>query len=223
MSDVALNISLLKQQLPTTVKIVAVSKMRSVEEIMTAYNAGLRIFGENRVQELLAKKDKLPSDIEWHLIGHLQSNKVRSLVSFINMIESVDSLKLLSVINSEAEKERRAINCLLQFHIAQEETKSGFNEEEVFDLIESGELARLGNVRICGVMGMATFTERNDQVRSEFRFLKSLFDNLKAKYFSDNGYFREISMGMSGDFTLAVEEGSTMVRIGTLIFGPVGR
>jgi pyridoxal phosphate enzyme (YggS family) len=223
MSDIALNISLLKQQLPPGVKIVAVSKKRSVEEIMTAYNAGHRIFGENRVQELLAKKEKLPSDIEWHLIGHLQSNKVRSLVPFINMIQSVDSLKLLSVIHSEAEKEGRLINCLLQFHIAQEETKSGFNKEEVFDLIGSGELARFSCVRICGVMGMGTFTEKKDQVRLEFRFLKSLFDNLKLKYFSDNVYFREISMGMSGDFELAVEEGSTMVRIGTLIFGPVGR
>jgi len=223
MSDIALNISLLKQQIPPSVKIVAVSKTRPVDEIVALYNTGHRIFGENRVQELLAKKDKLPSDIEWHLIGHLQSNKVRSVVPFISMIESVDSARLLRVINEEAEKKGRVVDCLLQFHIAQEETKSGFNEEEVFTLIGSGELARFGYVRICGMMGMATFTERKDQVRLEFRFLKSLFDTLKAKYFSDNRNFREISMGMSGDFKLAVEEGSTMIRIGTLIFGNARR
>jgi PLP dependent protein len=219
MVDIALNISLLKQQLPPAVKIVAVSKMRSVDDIMTVYNTGHRIFGENRVQELIAKKDRLPADIEWHLIGHLQSNKVRYLISFINMIESVDSMKLLSVINTEAGKVGRVIDCLLQFHIAREDTKSGFNQKEVFNLFLSGESDSFTNVRICGVMGMATFTDRIDQVRTEFKFLKSLFDDLKMKYFSASPYFREISMGMSGDFKMAVEEGSTMIRIGTLIFG----
>jgi pyridoxal phosphate enzyme (YggS family) len=219
MSDIALNISLLKQQLPTAVKIVAVSKKRSVEEIMTAYNTGHRIFGENRVQELLGKKDQLPSDIEWHLIGHLQTNKVKQIVPFISMIESVDSAKLLSVINAEAEKAGCIVDCLLQFHIAKEETKQGFDKKDVFHLLESEEFGRFSNIRICGVMGMATFTDRKDVVQEEFRFLKNLFDDLKMKYFSDYKFFKEISMGMSGDYAIGVEEGCNIVRIGTLIFG----
>jgi PLP dependent protein len=218
MIDIESNISLLKYQIPQSVKIVAVSKNRSVPEIMAAYNTGHRIFGENRVQELLGKKDQLPSDIEWHLIGHLQSNKVKYIVPFIRMIESVDSAKLLSVINSEAGKEGRTIDCLLQFHIAKEETKYGFNEEEVFHLLESEDLNRLTNIRICGVMGMATFTSNMNIVRAEFRSLKNLFDNLKRKYFSGYQVFKEISIGMSGDYSIAVDEGSTIVRIGSLIF-----
>jgi pyridoxal phosphate enzyme (YggS family) len=186
---------------------------------MVAYNAGQRIFGENRVQELVAKKDELPSDIEWHLIGHLQSNKVKYFVPFISMIQSVDSAKLLYIINAEAEKSGRIIDCLLQFHIAKEETKFGFNLEEVFQLIESEDFKRLRNVNVCGVMGMATFTDNMALVRKEFKFLGNCFSTLKEKYFREYEKFKEISMGMSGDYLTAIEEGSTMVRIGSLIFG----
>jgi PLP dependent protein len=213
------NISVLKSQIPPSVKIVAVSKTKPVSDIMIAYNAGLRIFGENRVQELLEKKDFLPADIKWHFIGHLQSNKVKYVVPFITMIQSVDNFRLLSVINLEAEKTGRIIDCLLQFHIAKEETKFGFSMEEVNDMLGSVSFKSLKNVNVCGVMGMATFTEDKDSVRNEFRYLKNCFDTVKKEYFPSSGKFREISMGMSGDYLLAVEEGSTMVRIGSLIFG----
>jgi len=219
MVDIALNISMLRQQIPPSVTIVAVSKTSPVSDIMIAYNAGHRCFGENRVQELLAKKDNLPAEIEWHLIGHLQSNKVKQVVPFISMIQSVDSFKLLSIINNESAKVNRTVNCLLQFHIAEEETKFGFNMEEVVQMFGSEEYKSLFNVRICGVMGMATFTEDMDVVRKEFIYLRNCFNKLKEKYFSGNAHFTEISMGMSGDFRAAVEVGSTMVRIGSLIFG----
>ena len=219
MVDIALNISMLRQQIPPSVTIVAVSKTSPVGDIMIAYNAGQRYFGENRVQELLAKKDNLPAEIEWHLIGHLQSNKVKQVVPFITMIQSVDSFKLLSIINNESAKVNRTVNCLLQFHIAEEETKFGFNMEEVVQMFGSEEYKSLFNVRICGVMGMATFTEDMDVVRKEFIYLRNCFNKLKEKYFSGNAHFTEISMGMSGDFRAAVEVGSTMVRIGSLIFG----
>jgi pyridoxal phosphate enzyme (YggS family) len=219
MVDIALNISKLRQQIPSTVKIVAVSKTRPEADILVAYNAGLRCFGENRVQELLSKKVSLPGDIEWHLIGHLQSNKVKQVVPFAEMIQSVDSFRLLSIINNESAKVNHIINCLLQFHIAKEETKSGFTMEEVVQMVESDEFRSLSNVRICGVMGMATFSENVSIVRQEFVYLRNCYNNLKDKYFSGNDYFREISMGMSGDFRIAVEEGSTIIRIGTLIFG----
>jgi len=219
MIDIELNISTLKQQIPPSVKIVAVSKTRPVSDILIAYKTGHRIFGENRVQELLSKKEQLPSDIEWHLIGHLQSNKVKFIVPFISMIESVDSAKLLSLINYEAEKAGRIIDCLLQFHIAKEETKFGFDLEEVFRLLDSSEFIGLKYVRLCGVMGIATFTDKMNQVREEFISLKNCFNILKEKYFRDSDHFREISMGMSGDYSLAIERGSTIVRIGSLIFG----
>jgi PLP dependent protein len=219
MADTVSNLSSIKQQLPVHVRIVAVSKTRTVEEILDIYNAGHRVFGENRVQEILAKKELLPSDIEWHLIGHLQSNKVKFIAPFISMIESVDSGKLLSVINSEAERRERIIDCLLQFHIAREETKFGFSKEEVVQMLESEQFTRLKNIRICGVMGMATLSDDKELVRNEFRSLKKLFDDLKVRYFSESSYFNQISMGMSGDYKIAVEEGSTIVRIGSLIFG----
>ena len=219
MVNIALNISKLKQQIPSSVKIVAVSKTKSVSDIMIAYNAGQRSFGENRVQELVVKKDQLPSDIEWHLIGHLQSNKVKYVVPFISIIQSVDSAKLLRVINNEAEKSGRIIDCLLQFHIAKEETKFGFDLEEASQLLESEDFKRLGNVNVCGVMGMATFTENMAFVRNEFKFLKDCFIALKEKHFRGNKQFKEISMGMSGDYLIAIEEGCTIVRIGSLIFG----
>jgi len=219
MNDIALNISMLRQKIPSSVKIVAVSKTKPVSDIMVAYNTGHRSFGENRVKEILAKKDQLPGDIEWHFIGHLQSNKVKYIVPFITMIQSVDSAKLLSVINQEAEKTGRIVDCLLQFHIAKEETKFGFNLEEITQLLESEDFKKLRNVNLCGVMGMATFTDNMVQVGEEFIFLRNYFKALKEKYFQEYEDFKEISMGMSGDYLTAVNEGSTIVRIGGLIFG----
>jgi pyridoxal phosphate enzyme (YggS family) len=219
MSSIAENISTLKQQLPSTVKLVAVSKTKPVSDILDAYNAGQRYFGENRVQELLNKKDLLPNDIKWHLIGHLQSNKVKYIVPFIYMIQSVDSMKLLISINSEAIKVNRIIDCLLQIHIASEETKFGFSLCDLSDDLRQEDVSMLHNVRLCGVMGMATFTDDVLQVKKEFRYLKNCFNSLKNNYFSSNQEFNQISMGMSGDYELAVVEGSTIVRIGSLIFG----
>lgn len=219
MINIALNISNLRQKIPSNVKIVAVSKSKPVSDILTAYNTGQRYFGENRVQELLNKKDLLPSDIEWHLIGHLQTNKVKLIVPFISMIQSVDSFKLLTTINSEAFKINRIVDCLLQIHIAAEETKFGFSIKELDEMIESQEFMNIKYVKICGVMGMATFTEDLGIIRKEFIYLRNCFYTIKEKYFSENAYFTEVSMGMSGDFRVAVEEGSTMVRIGSIIFG----
>jgi len=219
MSSIAENISNLKLQLPSTVKLVAISKTKPVTDIIEAYNTGQRYFGENRVQELLNKKDLLPKDIEWHLIGHLQSNKVKYIITFIGMIQSVDSYKLLVNINSEASKIERVVDCLLQIHIATEETKFGFSMNDLYDNIQSYSVLNLRNVRVCGVMGMATFTSDSNQVKKEFGYLRDCFQSLKDSYFRSTGYFKEISMGMSGDYELALLEGSTMVRIGSLIFG----
>ena len=219
MSVIAENIIRLKKELPVNVKLVAVSKTKDIDDIMEAYNTGHRAFGENRVQELMSKYEHVPADIQWHMIGHLQRNKVKYIAGFIYMIESVDSEKLLRAINKEAVKEERIIDCLLQFHIAREETKFGFSREEAMEMISSGVLDELGNVNIRGVMGMATFTDDMDRVRSEFIYLRSIFDEMKKLFFSDNNNFNEISMGMSGDYKVALEEGSTMVRIGTSIFG----
>lgn len=219
MSDIASNIISLKKEIPPSVKLVAVSKTKSVNDIMEAYNTGHRIFGENRVQELLSKKDLLPDDIDWQLVGHLQSNKVKYIVPFISMVHSVDSSRLLGTINSEAQKINRIVNCLLQFHIAMEETKFGFDMNEVNEMIASESFSMLQNVKICGVMGMATFTNDEVRIRKEFRTLLDDFKSLKDRYFAKEGCFREISMGMSGDFRIAIEEGSTMIRIGSIIFG----
>jgi PLP dependent protein len=219
MSTIAENISTIKDQLPSTVKLVAVSKMKPVSDIMTAYNAGQRIFGENRVQEILNKKDLLPSDIEWHLIGHLQTNKVKFIIPFISLIHSIDSYKLLVTVNAEALKINRIVDCLLQIHIAAEETKFGFSMDELNDDLQSVVFRECGNIRICGVMGMATFTDNSALIRSEFGYLRECFHSLKETYFKSSICFTEISMGMSGDYRLALLEGSTMVRIGSLIFG----
>jgi pyridoxal phosphate enzyme (YggS family) len=219
MSDIASNIISLKQQIPSSVKLVAISKTKSATEILEAYNAGHRIFGENRVMELISKKDLLPDDIEWHYVGHLQTNKVKFLVPFISMIHSVDSFKLLRAINTEALKINRIVYCLLQFHIAKEETKYGFSMNEVIDMISSEEFRQLQSVRLSGIMGMATFTDDEKLIREEFRYLTGCFKVLKEKYFPEEIYFKEISMGMSGDFKIAIEEGSTIVRIGSIIFG----
>jgi len=219
MTAIAANIISLKQQIPASVKVVAVSKTKSAGEILEAYNTGHRIFGENRVQELISKKNNLPDDIEWHFIGHLQTNKVKLVVAVASMIESVDSFKLLKVISGEAMKCGRIIDCLLQFHIAREETKSGFSLAEAEEMLRTEEFRQLQEVRVCGVMGMATFTDDSALVRNEFRSLSDSFNRLKKAYFSDQPSFKEISMGMSGDFRIAVEEGSTMIRIGSIIFG----
>jgi pyridoxal phosphate enzyme (YggS family) len=200
-------------------KLIAVSKTKSKEEILEAYDAGIRDFGENKVQELTQKAQELPKDIRWHMIGHLQRNKVKYIAPFVYLIHGVDSLKLLKEIDKQAKKNNRIICCLLQVHIAEEETKFGFSETEIENLIISPDLEVLKNVKILGLMGMATFTEDKDQIRREFAGLKKLFDQLKAKVLPDQMAITELSMGMSGDYLLAQEEGSTMVRIGTAIFG----
>jgi pyridoxal phosphate enzyme (YggS family) len=219
MTSIAENIVILKNQLPSNVKLIAVSKTKPVSDIMQAYNSGQRLFGENRVQELLNKKDLLPKDIDWHLIGHLQSNKVKFIVPFISMIQSVDTYKLLITINAESLKIGRIVDCLLQIHIASEKTKFGFSMNELHENMKSGNVLNLKNVRICGVMGMATFTSDNEQVKAEFRYLLNCFHSIKEKYFGSDNSFKEVSMGMSGDYKIAIQESSTMVRIGSLIFG----
>jgi pyridoxal phosphate enzyme (YggS family) len=219
MSDIAGNINYLKSKIPSKVKLVAVAKTKPAGDIIEAYNAGQRYFGENRVQELLNKKDLLHGDIEWHLIGHLQSNKIKYIVPFITMIQSIDSYKLLVTVNSEAQKINRVVDCLLQIHIATEDTKFGFSMNELCENLKSYNTSDFRNIRICGVMGMATFTSDINQVKKEFRYLRDCFQSLKESYFKSESYFKEISMGMSGDYELAIQEGSTMVRIGSLIFG----
>lgn len=219
MNSIAENIRKLKEELPERVSVVAVTKTRTPEEALEAYNAGLRNFGENRVQELVNKKPLLPDDISWHIIGHLQSNKVRQAVASASVIESVDTLRLLRIINAEAIAQGRTVDCLLQVHIASEQTKSGFALAEIEETDWSAVAASLKGARICGVMGIATFTEDMELVRAEFRNLAGIFRKLRENHFMDSPAFREISMGMSGDWQVAVEEGSTTVRIGTLIFG----
>jgi hypothetical protein len=217
--DIKKNIASLKQQLPLNCTLVAVSKTQPIDVIMEAYEAGHRIFGENKVQELVSKSEALPSDIQWHMIGHLQSNKVKYIASFIHLIHSVDSYKLLAEINKQAIKAGRTIQCLLQIHIAKEESKFGFSEAEVLELLHQGTLEKLSSIRITGLMGMATNTSDTDQVRDEFRTLKKFYDQLKSMPLPVNMELKELSMGMSGDYKLAVEEGSTLVRIGSAIFG----
>lgn len=219
MNSIAENIQKLLTGLPPGVKVVAVTKTRTPEEALEAYEAGLRILGENRVQEMITKMNLLPSDISWHLIGHLQSNKVKQAVATAGVIESVDTLRLLRVIDKEASSQNKVIDCLLQIHIASEETKSGFDLDETIETDWSAVAASLRSVRICGVMGMASFTEDMAKVRKEFKNLASAFRQIHGAHFAGSNYFREISMGMSGDWEVAVEEGSTMIRVGTLIFG----
>lgn len=203
----------------TGCRLVAVSKTKPVEFIQEAYDAGQMDFGENKVQELREKPEQLPADIRWHMIGHLQSNKVKYIASFIYLIHAVDSLKLLVEINKQALKNDRIINCLLQVHIAKEEHKFGFNEQGLLELLSSEVFQSLQNIKIVGLMGMATYTDDQTQIRSEFNALKNIFDDVKIKYTSPNLELHEISMGMSDDFQIAIEEGSTMIRIGSKIFG----
>lgn len=207
------------KSIPQHVRLVAVSKTHSPEKIRELYQLGHRLFGENKVQELVAKHQVLPEDIQWHMIGHLQTNKVKYIAPFIAMIHSVDSVKLLDVIEKEAVKNNRSIPCLLQVHIAREETKFGFSEEELLAFMSRGEWQKYKHIVFAGLMGMATFTEDNDQIRREFRSLSRLFHRLKEEYFSQNETFNTLSMGMSNDFQIAIEEGSNMIRIGSLIFG----
>ena len=213
------NIQRLTAQLPQGVKLVAVSKFHPIERLQEAYDAGQRIFGENRAQELASKAPQLPSDIEWHFIGHLQKNKVRMIMHWASIIQSIDSTQLLQLVNKEAARINRHINVLLQLHVAKEQTKSGFTIDEIFEAAEDGAFRDLSNVTICGVMAMATFTDDMEQVASEFELVRNTFLTLRDKYFSHNDAFKEISMGMSDDWRIAVEHGATLVRIGTNIFG----
>ncbi len=210
--------SILKS-LPKGVRLVAVSKTKSVEEISSLYSQGQRIFGENKAQELKEKYELLPKDIEWHFIGHLQTNKVKYIAPFVSMIHAVDSLPLLAEIDKQAAKYHRTIPCLLQFHIAQEDTKFGLDLEECDTILRNPQFGIFKNVAIHGVMGMATYTDNTTQIKQEFKTLSTIFDHLKSNYFKDKDYFTEISMGMTDDYLLAIEEGSTLVRIGSAIFG----
>jgi len=206
-------------EIPENVKLIAVSKTKPVEMILDAYSSGHKVFGENKAQELAAKYEELPKDIEWHMIGHMQSNKVKYIAPFVSLVHGVDSYKLLKVINKEGRKNNRKIDCLLQFHIAKEESKFGLDLDEAYDFLKSEEFDNLEYVNICGVMGMATFTENEDAIRAEFKELVFIFNELKKNVFSNSELFKEISMGMSGDYEIAVEEGATMVRIGSILFG----
>lgn len=204
--------------LKSSAELVAVTKTRSIEELQELYNSGARVFGENRVQELIEKKDLLAKDIEWHLIGHLQTNKVKYLANFIHLIHSVDSIRLLEEIQKEAKKNGRIIAVLLQVHLAQEDSKFGIKEKDLSSFLQELEGLDLSNVNINGLMTMASFTEDKEQIRSEFKKGKEIFDFLKLKYFSSNSDFKILSMGMSGDYQIALEEGSTMIRVGSLLF-----
>ena len=212
-------IKAIKDRLPEGVRLIAVSKFHPNEAILEAYEAGQRLFGENHVQELTAKHESLPKDIEWHFIGHLQTNKVKYIAPFVSLIHGIDTPKLLKVVDKEGEKVGRVIPCLLQLHIASEETKFGFSREECLEMLSSGILSELHHVQICGLMGMATFTNDEGQIRQEFRCLHSFFNELKELYFKDEAAFKELSMGMSDDYPIAIEEGSTLIRVGTMIFG----
>ena len=209
----------LKKELPASVNLIAVYKTKPNADIQVAYDAGQRVFGENKVQELVDKYETLPKDIEWHLIGHLQTNKVKYIAAFVHLIHAVDSLKLLQEINKQAKKHDRIINCLLQFFIASEDTKFGFSFEEAQEMLASPEFFELKNIQIVGVMGMASFVDDNAQVEKEFNELHNYFQLLKSSVFKFNENFKEISMGMSGDYKIAIEQGSTMVRLGSTIFG----
>jgi pyridoxal phosphate enzyme (YggS family) len=216
--SIAQNLLEIKASLPSHVTLVAVSKTKPVADLMDAYQAGQRIFGENKIQEMTEKWQQLPKDIEWHMIGHVQSNKVKYMVPYVKLIHGVDSLKLLKEINRQAVRWRKNINCLLQIHIAEEETKFGLDEEELNELLNSDELKEMQNIKIVGLMGMATFTDNQDQIKREFDHLKGVFDQYKTLQ-TPNFQLQTLSMGMSGDYQIAIDCGSNMVRIGSSIFG----
>ena len=216
------NLLQIKSQLPQNVTLVAVSKTKPVMDLMEAYYAGQRIFGENKIQEMTEKWEQMPKDIQWHMIGHVQTNKVKFMAEYVNLIHGVDSLKLLEEINKQAKKHNRIIDVLMQMYIAEEETKFGLDENELQEILNSEEFKTLENIKIVGLMGMATFTDNQNQIKKEFQNLKTIFDTTK-KHFDfaqcDNIHLKTISMGMSGDYKLAIDCGSTMVRIGSRIFG----
>lgn len=216
---IAENLSRLRNEIPPEVRIIAVSKTMPVSAILEAYRSGQRDFGENKAGELSEKHEQLPADIAWHMIGHLQTNKVRLIAAYVSLIHSVDSLKLLSFINAEAARAGRKIKCLIQIRIATEETKFGLTPDDAEQLLSSGEYISFRNIQIVGLMGMASFTDDMKQVRDEFSRLTLCFSELRNKFFIKDPYFCELSMGMSGDYKIAMEAGSTMVRIGSLIFG----
>lgn len=213
------NLNKVRATIPSNVTLIAVSKTKPIADLQEAYDAGQRIFGENKALEMRDKHQELPKDIQWHFIGHLQTNKIKYIAPFVTLIHSIDSASLLEAVNKEAVKNNRIIDCLLQFHIAQEDTKFGLDVEEAINMLNSDNFKNLKNINIVGVMGMATFTDDVNQVRSEFKSLKNIFDTLKDGYFKDNDSFKEISMGMSDDYSIAIEEGATMVRVGSKIFG----
>ena len=213
------NLDKIRATLPKSVTLVAVSKTKPVSDLQEAYDASQRAFGENYPQEMRDKHEVLPQDIQWHFIGHLQTNKIKYIIPFVTLIHSIDSANLLEAVNKEAKKHDRVVDCLLQFHVAQEETKFGLDMDEARQLLDSEAFKAMQNVRICGVMGMATFTDDEVEVRKEFKHLKAIFDTLKQDYFADQSQFKEISMGMSEDYLIAIEEGATLVRVGSKIFG----
>ena len=222
--SIASNLNTIKASLPEYVTLVAVSKTKPVPDLMQAYEAGQRIFGENKIQEMADKYEQMPKDIQWHMIGHVQTNKVKFMAPFVTLIHGVDSLKLLQEINKQALKNNRVIDCLLQIYIAEEESKFGLDENELKELLSSSEFKEMKNIRIIGLMGMATFTQNQNQIKKEFLHLKSIFDSIQQQKdalqcASTMDNFSAISMGMSGDYQLAIECGSTMVRIGSSIFG----
>lgn len=213
------NLNEIKSSLPVQVTLVAVSKTKPVSDLMEAYNAGQRIFGENKIQEMAGKYEEMPKDIQWHMIGHVQTNKVKYMASFVSLVHGVDSLKLLAEINKQAKKNNCVIDCLLQMHIAEEETKFGMDESELTALLASDEFKQMQNIKVTGLMGMATFTEDQNQIKKEFTHLKRIFGDLSKQPQTLNFKPQTLSMGMSGDYNLAIECGSTMVRIGSSIFG----
>lgn len=213
------NLEKIRATLPEGVTLVAVSKTKPVSDLQEAYDAGQRVFGENYPQEMRDKHEVLPQDIQWHFIGHLQTNKIKYIIQYVTLIHSIDTASLLEAVNKEAKKHDRVVDCLLQFHIALEETKFGLDLNEARQLLDSEEYKQMENVRICGVMGMGTFTDDMEEVRKEFKHLKSIFDTLKSDYFADQPQFKEISMGMSEDYPIAIEEGATLIRVGSKIFG----
>lgn len=213
------NIAKFKTELGDQVTLVAISKTKPSADIQEAYDAGQRIFGENRPQEMQSKAEELPNDIQWHMVGHLQSNKVKYIAPFVSLIHSIDKLKLLKEVNKRAKQNERCVDVLLQIHIAKEESKFGMDEEEVKELLDSEGYEKLENVRVVGLMGMATFTDNESRIEKEFDYLKQLFDELKSSYFSQEDSFGTLSMGMSSDYKIALKAGSTMVRVGSSIFG----